>query len=61
MGVTAAGILCLIKVVVDRQGEKLPGTITDFVNEKGVDFPVVQFQYNGQDMKLLAANGGTKS
>ncbi|NSE51574.1 hypothetical protein G4313_00740 [Coprococcus eutactus] len=60
IGVTVAGILCLIKVIVDRQGKKLPGTITDFVNENGVDFPVVQFQYNGQDMKLLAANGGNK-
>ena len=38
IGVTAAGILCLIKVIVDRQGKKLPGTITDFVNENGVDF-----------------------
>ena len=60
LAVFVAGILCLIKVYIDRKGEKLSGVVSGFVNNDGYDFPMIRFQYNGQELEARAANGGNK-
>lgn len=56
IAVLVAGILCLIKVYLDRKGEKLSGVVSGFVNSDGYDFAVIRFQYNGQELEARAAN-----
>ena len=60
IGALVAGVLCIIKVIIDRRGEHLSGVISDFESQNGVDFPVVTFTYNGQELQMRAANGDNK-
>lgn len=57
VAVLVAGILCLLKGYLDRKGEKLSGVVSGFVNMDGYDFPMIRFQYNGQELEARAANG----
>ena len=50
VAVLVAGILCLLKGYLDRKGEKLSGVVSGFVNMDGYDFPMIRFQYNGQEL-----------
>ncbi len=60
IGALIAGVLCIIKVIIDRRGEHLSGVISDFVLQNGVKFPVVTFTYNGQELQMRAANADNK-
>lgn len=56
-----AGILCLIKVVYERKTSiRIDGVISSFAQNSGNYFPVVTFNYEGEELTMRAANGGSK-
>ena len=58
--VAVAGVLCMIKTMLDRKGERLQGVISDFVMRNGYPFPVVKFTYQGSEKEMRAANADSK-
>ncbi len=57
-----AGVLCIIKVIYERKTAiRLPGTITGNSQDgRGNYFPIVAFQYEGQEYSIPGGNGSSK-
>lgn len=63
IAILICAILGLIKGIFDRAtAVHVTGKVIDYLydNRNDVYFKILQFQYNGQEMKMKAANGSAK-